>query len=223
LVVSFDLNEAGTSAVDTLTSGATTAGVAGASYPATGAKETLLESPVNDEVLTESLLEKHAPLENDDVKHGSNEAGAKVAAGANDAPPSPTDPILSLITFKSPSFEWSGAPLLKQQLCQALAVLFGRLLDRARWQDGGPCSREFYRDSCSGTDGARGRDGTHAVFTVSNLRFPGLFATLSLVALLNLIFPVLQFCGMTMGGFPPRPLAAKMRASISGCFAQNRP
>ena len=121
-MVSFDLNEAGTSAVDTLTSGATTAGVAGASYPATGAKATVLESPVNDELVKESLLVKHVPLEYDDVKQGSNEAGAKFAAGANDAPPpSPIDPILSTITFKSPSFEWSGAPLFKQQLCQALA------------------------------------------------------------------------------------------------------
>jgi hypothetical protein len=124
------LNAEGTSAVFTLTSGVTTAGVAsmaagvdGASYPATGPKLTLLESAENVEVLNESPLEKQDPLENDDVKQGSKDAGAKDAAGANDAPPSPTDPILSLITFKSPSFEWSGAPLLKQQLCQALAVL----------------------------------------------------------------------------------------------------
>lgn len=40
-----------------------------------------------------------------------------------------------------------------------------------------------------------------------------MFAALYLVALLYVIFEVLQFCGTTMGGFPPRPLAAKKRAS----------
>ncbi len=39
-----------------------------------------------------------------------------------------------------------------------------------------------------------------------------MFAALYLVALLYVIFEVLQFCGTTMGGFPPRPLAAKKRA-----------
>lgn len=117
------MNEAGTSAVDTLTSGATTVGVAGASYPATGAKATLLESLVNAELVNESALEKDEPLEYDDVKQGSNDAaGAKFVDGAKTAPPpSPIDPELSTITFKSPSFEWSGAPLFKQQLSQALA------------------------------------------------------------------------------------------------------
>ncbi len=59
--------------MDTLTSGATTVGVAGASYPATGAKATLLESPVNAVLVNESPLEKLEPLEYDDVKQGSNE------------------------------------------------------------------------------------------------------------------------------------------------------
>ncbi len=46
-----------------------------------------------------------------------------------------------------------------------------------------------------------------------------MFAALYLVALLYVIFAVLQFCGTTMGGFPPRPLAAKMRASnFAFCF-----
>jgi len=97
-----------------------TAGVDGASYPATGVNATVLESAVNagvekDESLTENELEY------DGVNEPSKD-GVNVVEGANVAPPpSPIDPIPSTITFKSPSFEWSGAPLFKQQLSQASA------------------------------------------------------------------------------------------------------
>jgi len=211
--VSFDLNAAGTSAVETLASAVTTAGVAGVSYPATGVKATVPVSPVNAVLVNESLLEKLDPLENDDdVKHGSNDAGAKVAAGAKEAPPSPTDPILSLITFKSPSFEWSGAPLFKQQLCQALAVLLEDCLIEPGYRMGVLISRESYRDSCCLVlVEHKGGTGRKQNFTVSNIRLPG-FRTSCLFALLYVIFETLQFCGMAMGGFPLRPRAAKMRA-----------
>jgi hypothetical protein len=84
--------------------------------------ETELESVTTGDAL-KSLVVKDEPPEYDWVKTGSNvpkfEAGA-----AKLAPPSPIDPMPdpgSAITFKSPSFEWSGAPLFKQQLSQASA------------------------------------------------------------------------------------------------------
>lgn len=121
-----DLKAAGTSAVLILASGcttagvvSTTAGVVGWSYPATAVNATVLESDVTGDGL-KSVLVKVEPPEYDWVKTGSNEVNV-VAGAAKLAPPSPMDPELSTITFKSPSFEWSGAPLFKQQLSQASA------------------------------------------------------------------------------------------------------